>query len=280
MNNLGSCDQPTEPGVGNNENTDSNGEEDTSGQPDAFIEAPVRTEDEDDVSIDFGFKKNLELGDYVWCDSDRDGIQDSGEPGLEGVVVELYEGTVKVGETTTDANGEYIFNDDTTTSGVQEFTTYTIKIQGTTANMNQLGICRTITDPFQGNNGVDSNGTPDNSNFIQFPFVTADVTTTNVEDYSIDFGFKIPLGIGDFIWCDEDRDGIQDPGEPGIEGVRIQIYLAADNTQIGETVTNSQGFYFFTDTNTNTGILDNTNYAIRIDYTAENLQALGDCDPP
>jgi hypothetical protein len=57
------------------------------------------------------------LGDYVWHDlfhseyHQVDGMQDDGEQGIEGVVVELYEGGTKIGETTTDATGFYEFTD-------------------------------------------------------------------------------------------------------------------------------------------------------------------------
>ena len=50
------------------------------------------------------------LGDYVWYDADRDGIQDAEEDGIEGVVVELYDGSDNfITSTTTDSNGFYSF---------------------------------------------------------------------------------------------------------------------------------------------------------------------------
>lgn len=53
------------------------------------------------------------LGDYVWIDSNRNGIQDPGEPPVAGVAVNLT-GTDKHGRavnltTTTDASGRYLF---------------------------------------------------------------------------------------------------------------------------------------------------------------------------
>ena len=55
------------------------------------------------------------LGDYVWNDSNRNGIQDSDESGIEGVAVDLYKkGSSywsKIGSDTTDANGIYGFTD-------------------------------------------------------------------------------------------------------------------------------------------------------------------------
>ena len=68
---------------------------------------------------DFGYAwtedndKNGAIGDRVWIDADGDGVQDPGELGLEGVVVELYEadGVTLITTTTTAADGSYIFDD-------------------------------------------------------------------------------------------------------------------------------------------------------------------------
>jgi len=55
------------------------------------------------------------LGDYVWEDTNADGIQDSGESGIQGVTVELYNGTdcasPAVMTTTTNSSGVYNFTD-------------------------------------------------------------------------------------------------------------------------------------------------------------------------
>gem|GEM_PF-6631150 len=51
------------------------------------------------------------LGDFVWLDQDYDGIQDSGEPGVAGALVELYAGDgTWLAATTTDATGLYLFD--------------------------------------------------------------------------------------------------------------------------------------------------------------------------
>lgn len=52
------------------------------------------------------------LGDQVWFDENRDGIQDSTETGVEGVTVELKDASGNVIATAvTDANGNYLFSD-------------------------------------------------------------------------------------------------------------------------------------------------------------------------
>lgn len=52
------------------------------------------------------------IGDFVWQDFDYDGIQDAHEPGVPGVTVQLLDclGNV-LAETTTDADGYYLFAD-------------------------------------------------------------------------------------------------------------------------------------------------------------------------
>jgi len=52
------------------------------------------------------------LGDYVWVDINKNGIQDAGEPGLVGIAAILRDKDGKeVARTVTDANGKYIFTD-------------------------------------------------------------------------------------------------------------------------------------------------------------------------
>ncbi len=52
------------------------------------------------------------VGDYVWIDSNRDGIQDEDEAPLEGVTVVLLDGEgEELDRTTTDENGRYIFDE-------------------------------------------------------------------------------------------------------------------------------------------------------------------------
>ncbi|MCZ7639774.1 MAG: SpaA isopeptide-forming pilin-related protein [Verrucomicrobia bacterium] len=52
------------------------------------------------------------IGDFVWQDFDYDGIQDAHEPGVAGVTVQLLDCLDNVlAETTTDADGYYLFAD-------------------------------------------------------------------------------------------------------------------------------------------------------------------------
>jgi len=76
----------------------------------------------------------VSVGDYVWVDSNRDGRQDAGEPGIPGVVLTITGLDSKpvtdvngnpVGPVTTDADGHYSFDDLPVLSGDE---TYTVQI--------------------------------------------------------------------------------------------------------------------------------------------------------
>ena len=52
--------------------------------------------------------------------------------------------------------------------------------------------------------------------------------------------------LGDYVWEDLDSDGIQDPNEPGVENVTVNL-KDVNGVVIGTTTTNGVGFYNFTD---------------------------------
>ncbi|MHC4990882.1 MAG: SdrD B-like domain-containing protein, partial [Planctomycetota bacterium] len=55
-----------------------------------------------------------------------------------------------------------------------------------------------------------------------------------------------PFTIGDFVWEDQNGDGCQDPIEPGIEGVVVELYDSCDlGNLIDATTTDASGEYFF-----------------------------------
>ena len=68
-----------------------------------------------DETVDFGYYKPITIGDFVWNDSNANGIQDSGEPGINGVTLTLT-GTSGTGAAVTDhatttGNGAYLFTE-------------------------------------------------------------------------------------------------------------------------------------------------------------------------
>jgi hypothetical protein len=55
-----------------------------------------------------------------------------------------------------------------------------------------------------------------------------------------------PINIGNFVWHDLDKDGQQDPGEPGVGGVTVELWNAAKTFRYDQKQTNSSGNYSLT----------------------------------
>src|SRR5207253_3074108 len=63
------------------------------------------------TDVDFGYKYTGSVGDRVWLDSNGNGVQDTGEAGINGVTVQLLNAANAVVATTvTSGDGNYTFN--------------------------------------------------------------------------------------------------------------------------------------------------------------------------
>jgi hypothetical protein len=55
--------------------------------------------------------------------------------------------------------------------------------------------------------------------------------------------------IGNFVWNDLNKDGLQDAGETGVAGITVRLYSTGSETPIAETTTDDQGIYSFPSVN-------------------------------
>ena len=62
---------------------------------------------------------------------------------------------------------------------------------------------------------------------------------------AMDIGAVLPGSLGDLVWLDENGNGLQDTGDGGIPGVKIE--LMRNGETVAETVSDQYGFYRFTD---------------------------------
>lgn len=85
-----------------------------------------------------------------------------------------------------------------------------------------------------------------------------------------------PLEIGNRVWNDTDEDGVQDPDESPIAGVKIQLWSdaagdGAPDALLGTATTNANGNWFFsTDPNSTyyeDGLAPETHFVIQVDPT-------------
>ncbi|HHQ1948691.1 TPA: SdrD B-like domain-containing protein, partial [Staphylococcus aureus] len=202
---------PTQVGSGTDEGIDSNGTSTTG-----------VIKDKDNDTIDSGFyKPTYNLGDYVWEDTNKNGVQDKDEKGISGVTVTLKDENDKVLKTvTTDEKGKYQFTD--LNNG-----TYKVEFETPSGY--------TPTSVTSGNDTEkDSNG----------------LTTTGVikdaDNMTLDSGFyKTPkYSLGDYVWYDSNKDGKQDSTEKGIKDVKVTL-LNEKGEVIGTTKTDENGKYRF-----------------------------------
>ena len=174
-----------------------------------------------------------QIGDIVWHDLNRNGLQDPGEPGIDGVTVVLKDSGGTIIATTITAvgpGGQHGYYQFIRVECGQSYTVEASTPPGFSPTTSGVGLDRT----------VDSNGSP------------APVTLPEnaYYDETIDFGFVSDCSgtIGNFVWHDLNGNGIQDPGEPGINGVTVVLTypggaVIATTTAVGPGGQN--GYYQF-----------------------------------
>jgi uncharacterized repeat protein (TIGR01451 family) len=176
--------------------------------------------------VDAGFYLPASIGNYTWVDTNGNGQQDGGEPALADVEITLYDATNgMVGVTTSDVAGAYAFTNLPPGNYKLDF-----KIpSGYALTTNNVGADATDSDP-----------SPINGE-------TGTIVLDNGEtDNTVDAGFYQPVTIGDRVWYDQSRDGIQDAGETnGLGGILVAL-LDANSNLFATATTELSGAYVFT----------------------------------
>ncbi|WP_461131540.1 SdrD B-like domain-containing protein, partial [Spirosoma aerophilum] len=182
-------------------------------------------------------------------------IQDSGEPGLAGVVATLYVNGAASLTTTTNASGFYSFTGLTPGSSLSYVVGFSAPV-GYTATLANVG-----------DDTKDSDADPITGK-------TQSVTLAPGENNpTLDAGFYIPsASLGDFVFVDTNKNGVQDAGEPGIPGVVVT--LVSNGTVVATTTTNASGVYSFT--GLTPGVPYSLSFTTPVGYTATLAQQGGD----
>jgi len=192
------------------------------------------------MTLDFGLVACEEISGSVFMDVNADGCDDDGEAAIPNVTVELFEcdgagnpmmASGPIGTTTTDANGDYVFNEDNTEC-LLPANDYIVVFdipagyRATTPN-----VCG---DPNESE--VNPDGT------------TECIDPTDPDSENVDAGLVPLMSIGSTVFSDDNNNGVQDPGEltVGEKGktITLDLFDAAGNL-VATTMTDANGSYIF-----------------------------------
>ncbi|WP_296876431.1 SdrD B-like domain-containing protein, partial [Thomasclavelia sp.] len=244
------------------------------------------------------------IGDYVWYDLNRNGIQDDSDIPVQGLMITLHKYV-----TTYDDEGKLvrleIFSDDEFTTrsdsyGHYEFTNQdcnVLKSGKTDANSKnpndyvgdryyeyrvEFAIPEdestytyvptkryALDENGKRQNEIDSNIGDDQTKvgdqasdddeycFSEYFALTAtklgDASLAGETNLTLDAGFIAKGSLGDYVWFDANKNGIQDPDETGVADVTVRLYQAdengniIDNQALATTKTDRYGYYLFAD---------------------------------
>ncbi len=190
------------------------------------------------TGVNAGYYYPVSIGDYVWFDFNGNGLQDDDEPGANDYIVRLFDETGQqlLMTTTginplTDENGFYLFNN--------------LKPGNYYVGLN-LNFGTSVTIENAGDDNLDSD--VDNSNGAG---TTATISLTSGEQRgNVDIGLQSsPGSIGNLLWIDNNGNGVQDNGEPGVNDATVNLYDDQMNF-VRSTITTDDsdgepGYYLF-----------------------------------
>ena len=201
------------------------------------------------------------IGDWVWHDSNVNGIQDAGESGIDGVTVNLYDSYLGPrASTTTAGNGHYSFETLPPGDYFLEF------IPPRIYAFSRPGM--------GGNPALDSDAYSNGrTGWINL--------SSGENDMTWDAGLYEPASMGSSVWYDADQDGIQDAGEQGVTGVTVRLYRCGSG-QPSATTTTSNGyssFYRLEPGAYSLGFVLPNGYAFTLAHQGSNDDLDSDADP-
>ncbi|NNM13817.1 MAG: hypothetical protein HKO58_05805, partial [Gammaproteobacteria bacterium] len=195
----------------------------------------------------------------VFLDNDSSGSETAGDTGIESVVVELYldngttGGVLDAGDTLLDTN---------TTNELGQFS-FVGQNDGDNYLVVETGLGFLLNSGDKDTTGACAVGNA--------AATSCDIIAFQLNGSSIDNNFyNVGATIGDFVWTDNNGDGVQDAGEPGVDGVTVDLYedngtvpgaLDAGDTLLDTQTTAGGGAYDF-------DALGTGNYIVEVTDTA------------
>lgn len=205
----------------------------------------------------------IEIGNRVWNDLNRNGVQDPNEPSLAGVTVHLYLGSTLVATAVTDANGEYYFVSSTavdpnTNDNIGQLngqigfnTAYQIRLDNPTNYQtgNPLsGFLPTVlnqTTQLGDDDSSDSDSAlvtnPAGSPAGTFPVISITTGGPGANDHTFDFGFQAistaaGVSVSGYVMLEDGR---------GVTNAKVSLTEADGTTHV--VITGRRGAFNFGD---------------------------------
>ena len=206
--------------------------EDPSGQGDSRSQAITFTRSDPDVTnVNFGYAEDYTISGTVYYDKDRSETLNNGEPGFDGITVNLLdEAGATVATTTTKADGTYSF-------AKLPAGKYTVKVEPS----DLLKKLEQTEDP---------DGTKDHTSGL------VQVNYDNPSVQNVNFGYATNYTIKGTIYRDADRSESLEDGEKLYQGVTVDLLDASGNV-VATTTTDAHGAYAFTN-------LEEGTYKVRV----------------
>ena len=196
------------------------------------------------TKVDFAFVKPASVGNFVWFDANKDGIQDADEFGVAGVTVTLTDGA---GNPVIDLDGNPVKPVTTDANGKYEFTNLMPNVDRIVANAGEENYKVIFTAP-AGYSATKSYAAADGEKDSN----GADSSVTLTEgqnDETVDFGLVADGTIGDTIFWDVDNNGGSAPSGPDrpLAGVTVTLTFKtpAGVEKTLTTTTDANGKYKF-----------------------------------
>ena len=160
------------------------------------------------MTYDTGFFAPVSIGNYVWIDTDRDGIQDANESGVAGAILTVTDGD---GNPVTDIYGQPVGSQTTGSDGRYSFENlrpgqYTVSITY------PEGYVPTVAQ--QGSN---------TANDSQTNTATSVVLLSGESDLTLDFGVMPFVTVGGIAWIDANDNGVYDADERLLPNVEMSV---------------------------------------------------------
>jgi len=213
----------------------------------------------------------LEIGNYIWCDSIQNGIQDACERGIDSMIIHLYDRSNVLVGIDTSTNGNYYFNQfnvDTTGivvdgsgvatpntgwSGMSYDTDYQI-VFGFGQYQGADGTFEIGTQTYQGyttfnagnNDNIDSD--VEGATFLTFsgsklrfyPEINMRTPSIGCGAHNYDLGLlcgEIFYSLGNQVFLDSDNSGDLNGSEQGIDGVQLRLLNLDNSVYDSDTMT-------------------------------------------